>query len=51
MVSCDTHRPAAIEQLATLANNRTDFYPAEVDQKPPTSPLPPGLGDASTTKS
>ena len=35
LVSCDVYRPAAIEQLKTLANQlEVDFFPSEVGQKP-----------------
>ena len=35
VVSCDVYRPAAIEQLATLAKEtEVDFFPSTIDQKP-----------------
>jgi signal recognition particle subunit SRP54 len=35
LVSCDVYRPAAIDQLGTLATQLAiDFYPASVDQPP-----------------
>jgi signal recognition particle subunit SRP54 len=35
LVSCDVYRPAAIDQLRTLATQLSiDFYPATADQKP-----------------
>ncbi|MBI5923269.1 MAG: signal recognition particle protein [Betaproteobacteria bacterium] len=35
VVSCDVYRPAAIEQLKTVASQAgIDFYPSEVGQKP-----------------
>jgi signal recognition particle subunit SRP54 len=35
LVSCDVYRPAAIEQLRTLAGQAgVDFFPSEVGQKP-----------------
>jgi len=35
LTSCDVYRPAAIEQLKTLAQQlETDFYPSEVGQQP-----------------
>jgi signal recognition particle subunit SRP54 len=35
VVSCDVYRPAAIEQLATLARQvGVDFFPSEPDRKP-----------------
>src|SRR6202140_2100643 len=35
LVSCDVYRPAAIEQLQTLAGQAgVDFFPSEVGQKP-----------------
>ena len=35
LVSCDVYRPAAIEQLRTLAQQLgTDFFPSDISQKP-----------------
>ena len=35
LTSCDVYRPAAIEQLATLAQQlATDFFPSQVGQRP-----------------
>ncbi len=35
LVSCDIYRPAAIEQLRTLAEQvKADFYPSRIDQDP-----------------
>jgi signal recognition particle subunit SRP54 len=35
MVSCDVYRPAAIEQLKTLAGQvKAEFFPSDVSQKP-----------------
>lgn len=35
LVSCDVYRPAAIEQLRTLAQQlEVDFFPSEISQKP-----------------
>jgi signal recognition particle subunit SRP54 len=35
LVSCDVYRPAAIEQLRTLAEQlKIDFFPSDVSQKP-----------------
>lgn len=35
LVSCDIYRPAAIEQLRTLAEQvKADFYPSRTDQEP-----------------
>jgi signal recognition particle subunit SRP54 len=35
LVSCDIYRPAAIEQLRTLAGQvKADFYPSRIDQDP-----------------
>jgi len=50
VVSCDVYRPAAIEQLRTLAQ-QVDvlFHPSEAGQKPDPSPVLPSTPRAGST--
>jgi len=42
LVSCDIYRPAAIEQLKTLAGQvGAEFFPSPIEPRPPDSPKAP----------